>query len=135
MFPGAVAPFGLVQLSPDTSGCPEPSWNTQGDWYVWDHCSGYHYPDNVISGFSHTHVQGTGGIDLGDVLLMPLVQGKNWSWDLGTPPPLAEMQAGFLGDDSGWVFDKGIPGYRSYFSHEKEVAHAGYYSVSGYSRS
>ena len=97
MFPGAVVPFGLVQLSPDTSGGPEPSWNVQGDWYGWDHCSGYHYPDNVIVGFSHTHLQGTGGIDLGDVLLMPLVEGENWSWDPGTPPPLAEMQIEFLG--------------------------------------
>ncbi|MGH9345399.1 MAG: hypothetical protein ACRD19_16755, partial [Terriglobia bacterium] len=71
MFPGAVSPFGLVQLSPDTSGSPEPIWNVQGDWYGWDHCSGYHYPDHVVAGFSHTHVQGTGGTDLGDVLLMP----------------------------------------------------------------
>jgi predicted alpha-1,2-mannosidase len=129
MFPGAVAPFGLVQLSPDTSGGPEPSWNVQGDWYGWDHCSGYHYPDNVIIGFSHTHVQGTGGIDLGDVLLMPIVEGKNWAWNSGAPPPLAEMQAEFLGEDSGWVPDKAVPGYRSYFSHDSEVARPGYYSV------
>ena len=61
MFPGAVAPFGLVQLSPDTSGPPEPKWNEKWDLYRWDHCSGYHYPDNVVVGFSHTHVQGTGG--------------------------------------------------------------------------
>lgn len=129
MFPGAVAPFGLVQLSPDTSGGPEPSWNVQGDWYQWDHCSGYHYPDNVITGFSHTHVQGTGGIDLGDVLLMPLVEGRNWAWDAGTPPPLADMQIDFLGDKSGWVFDNAVPGYRSFFSHDREKAHSGYYSV------
>lgn len=129
MFPGAVAPFGLVQLSPDTSGGPQPSWNIQGDWYVWDHCSGYHYPDNVILGFSHTHVQGTGGIDLGDVLLMPVVGGRNWSWDPGSPPPLAEMQSKFLGPDSGWVFDQQSAGYRSFFSHEREMARAGYYGV------
>jgi predicted alpha-1,2-mannosidase len=129
MFPGAVAPFGLVQLSPDTSGGPEPSWNVQGDWYGWDHCSGYHYPDNVISGFSHTHLQGTGGIDLGDVLLMPLVEGKNWAWNAGDPPPLAEMQEEFLGRDSGWVFDKPNPGYRSFFSHDRESSRPGYYSV------
>jgi predicted alpha-1,2-mannosidase len=128
-FPGAVAPFGLVQLSPDTSGGPEASWNIQGDWYQWDHCSGYHYPDNVISGFTHTHVQGTGGIDLGDVLLMPVVEGKNWSWDAGTPPPLAEMQTEFLGPESGWVFEKAVPGYRSFFSHERETTRAGYYGV------
>ena len=85
MFPGAVAPFGLVQLSPDTSGPPEPKWNARGDWYGWDHCSGYHYPDNVVVGFSHTHVQGTGGVDLGDILVMPIVEGRNWFWDPGLP--------------------------------------------------
>lgn len=127
MFPGAVAPFGLVQLSPDTSGSPEPVWNKQGDWYGWDHCSGYHYPDHVVVGFSHTHVQGTGGVDLGDLLIMPLVEGKNWSWEPGIPPPLAQMQIDALGPDSGWVFDQ--LGYRSIFSHERETARAGYYSV------
>jgi predicted alpha-1,2-mannosidase len=129
MFPGAVAPFGLVQLSPDTSGSPEPVWNKQGDWYGWDHCSGYHYPDHIVVGFSHTHVQGTGGVDLGDLLIMPLVEGKNWSWDPGIPQPLAQMQIDALGPDSGWVFDQSVPGYRSIFSHERETARAGYYSV------
>ena len=129
MFPGAVAPFGLVQLSPDTSGPPEPRWNARGDYYGWEHCSGYHYPDNVVMGFSHTHVQGTGGKDLGDVLLMPIVDGKNWSWDEGIPQDLAEMQILALGLNSGWVFDKPNPGYRSFFSHDREEARAGYYSV------
>ena len=49
-FPGAVAPFGMVQLSPDT----RPN---AGDW---DGCSGYHYSDGLIYGFSHTHLSGTG---------------------------------------------------------------------------
>jgi len=129
MFPGAVAPFGMVQLSPDTAGGPEPKWNIQGDWYGWDHCPGYHYPDNVVLGFSHTHLSGTGGGDLGDVLVMPVVGRRNWSWDQGTPSPLAMMQTGMLGPDSGWVFDKSIPGYRSFFSHDREEARAGYYSV------
>ena len=129
MFPGAVAPFGLVQLSPDSSGPPEPRWNKRGDYYGWEHCSGYHYPDNVVIGFTHTHVQGTGGIDLGDVLLMPLVDGKNWSWDEGIPQDLAELQILQLGLNSGWVFDKPNPGYRSFFSHDKEEARAGYYGV------
>ena len=129
MFPGAVTPFGLVQLSPDTSGPPEPRWNARGDYYGWEHCSGYHYPDNVVAGFSHTHVQGTGGVDLGDVLIMPLVEGKNWAWDAGTPEALAEMQIEALGQNSGWVFDSKTLGYRSFFSHEREMARAGYYSV------
>jgi len=129
MFPGAVAPFGLVQLSPDTSGPPEPRWNERGDYYGWEHCSGYHYPDNVIIGFTHTHVQGTGGKDLGDILLMPLVEGRNWSWEPGIPSALAEMQTLELGENSGWVFDKGVPGYRSFFSHQRENARAGFYSV------
>ena len=60
-FPGAVAPFGMVQLSPDTR--PKA-----GDW---DGCSGYHYSDDLIYGFSHTHLSGTGCDDLCDVLLMP----------------------------------------------------------------
>src|SRR5215472_3578481 len=129
MFPGAVAPFGLVQLSPDTSGPPEPRWNARGDYYGWEHCSGYHYPDNVIAGFSHTHVQGTGGVDLGDLLIMPVVQGRNWSWDPGIPGSFAEMQIEALGQNSGWVFDSSESGYRSFFSHDREEARAGYYSV------
>jgi predicted alpha-1,2-mannosidase len=129
MYAGAVAPFGLVQLSPDTSGPPEPRWNERGDYSGWEHCSGYHYPDNVIGGFSHTHVQGTGGVDLGDFLIMPVVEGRNWFWDPGIPGSLAEMQTQALGQNSGWVFDSAESGYRSYFSHEREKAGAGYYSV------
>lgn len=129
MFPGAVAPFGLVQLSPDTAGGPEPQWNARGDYTNWEHCPGYYYPDNVIIGFSHTHVQGTGGGDLGDILLMPIVEGKNWSWEAGVPQNTALMQVQELGQDSGWVFDQNVPGYRSFFSHEKEKGRAGYYSV------
>ncbi|MDR0510004.1 MAG: GH92 family glycosyl hydrolase [Rikenellaceae bacterium] len=58
-YPGATAPRGAVQLSPDTR---------TGDW---DACSGYHYSDSTIIGFSHTHLSGTGCIDLGDVLIRP----------------------------------------------------------------
>lgn len=129
MFPGAVAPFGLVQLSPDTAGPPEPKWNARGDYYGWDHCPGYHYPDNVVMGFTHTHLQGTGGIDLGDILVMPLVEGKNWAWNVGLPDDLAQMQLDALGPNSGWVFSAEEPGYRSFFSHEREVIRAGYYGV------
>ncbi|MCX6197989.1 MAG: GH92 family glycosyl hydrolase [Bacteroidetes bacterium] len=60
-FPGATVPFGMVQLSPDT--------RLTG----WDGCSGYHYSDKKIYGFSHTHLSGTGCSDYGDVMLMPTV--------------------------------------------------------------
>ncbi len=60
-FPGATTPFGMVQLSPDT----------RTD--TWDGCSGYHYSDKTILGFSHTHLAGTGVGCLGDVLLMPSI--------------------------------------------------------------
>src|SRR5271155_4213559 len=58
-YPGATVPFGMVQLSPDTP--------IEG----WDGCSGYHYSDSAITGFSHTHLSGTGCGCLGDILLMP----------------------------------------------------------------
>jgi predicted alpha-1,2-mannosidase len=66
-FPGATVPFGMVQLSPDTrlSG--------------WDGCSGYHYSDNKIYGFSHTHLSGTGCSDYGDILIMPTIGKAAWS--------------------------------------------------------
>ncbi|NNM85174.1 MAG: glycoside hydrolase family 92 protein [Phycisphaerales bacterium] len=126
-FPGATAPFGLVQLSPDTAGPPEPRWNGNWDVYNWDHCSGYHYPDDTILGFSHTHLQGPGAADLGDLLLMPVVQGANWAWEAHYPGKQHAIQAAALGGDSGWV--AGMPGYASHFSHSTEVAQAGYYGV------
>ena len=58
-YPGATMPFGMIQLSPDT--------RLEG----WDGCSGYHYSDSVIYGFSHTHLSGTGVSDYGDILIMP----------------------------------------------------------------
>ncbi len=95
-FPGATMPFGMVQLSPDTG--------TEG----WDWCSGYHFSDSSIMGFSHTHLSGTGGADYGDILLMPVV--------------------GQLQFDQGTKSDPDA-GYRSRFSHDQEKAHAGYYAV------
>ena len=89
-YPGATVPFGMVQLSPDT--------RIDGSW---DGCSGYHYSDNVIYGFSHTHLNGTGVSDYGDILLMPT-----------------------MGEPS---FDS--KGYSSTFSHSNEKASAGFYSV------
>ena len=60
-FPGACAPFGMIQLSPDTR--PNPT--------DWDGCSGYHYSDSLIYGFSHTHLSGTGCQDWCDILVTP----------------------------------------------------------------
>ncbi len=58
-YPGAAAPFGLMQLSPDT--------RLEG----WDGCSAYHYSDSIVYGFSHTHLSGTGVSDYADLLIMP----------------------------------------------------------------
>ena len=95
-FPGATVPYGMVQLSPDT--------RTLG----WDACSGYHYSDSSIIGFSHTHLSGTGIGDYGDILFMP-----------------------FVGDIKVEAGDEQDPdtGYRSRFQHKNEKALPGYYSV------
>jgi predicted alpha-1,2-mannosidase len=95
-YPGASYPFGMVQLSPDT------------DIKGWDWCSGYHYSDKSIIGFSHTHLSGTGVGDYGDILFMPT------TGVLKTEPGSKENP-----DE----------GYRSRFSHENETASPGYYSV------
>ena len=95
-FPGAARPFGMVQLSPDT-------YNSGWDW-----CSGYHYSDSSIMGFSHTHLSGTGRGDLLDVLIMP------GSGRLHFVPGSRENP-----DE----------GYRSRFDHSQEFASPGYYSV------
>lgn len=106
-FPGACAPFGLVQLSPDTELIPH-SINGVYQKDTYKYCAGYQYDDKTIVGFSHTHFNGTGHSDLGDILIMPTV-GK-----LQLDPGTAE---------------KPETGYRSRFSHEREQAKAGYYSV------
>lgn len=95
-FPGATSPFGMVQLSPDTG--------LEG----WDWCSGYHYSDNSIIGFSHTHLSGTGRSDFMDVMLMPFVGD-------------VKLQAGTK-ENPDWD-------YRSRFSHDEEWASPGYYKV------
>ena len=68
-YPGATAPFGMVQLSPDTR---------MDDW---DGCSGYHITDNHILGFSHTHLSGTGCNDYGDFRFMPITGEKHYKSD------------------------------------------------------
>ncbi|WP_296382120.1 GH92 family glycosyl hydrolase [Winogradskyella sp.] len=92
-YPGATMPFGMMQLSPDT--------RLEG----WDGCSGYHYTDSYIYGFSHTHLSGTGISDYGDVLLMPT---NETNFNNGA---------------------NGEKGYRAHFSHDNEVAEPGYYKV------
>src|SRR3954464_2430697 len=73
-YPGATVPFGMVQLSPDT-------FNDGWDW-----CSGYHYSDSSIMGFSHTHLSGTGASDMLDFLLMPGTGLPRYSRDLDRIP-------------------------------------------------
>lgn len=96
-YPGASAPFGMVQLSPDT--------RLDG----WDGCSGYHYSDSTIYGFSHTHLSGTGVEDYCDILFVPLI---------GT----AESVLKFCGTNK---FER----IASTFRHQNEVASPGYYKV------
>ncbi|RZA22026.1 MAG: glycoside hydrolase family 92 protein, partial [Proteobacteria bacterium] len=60
VFLGANVPFGAVQLGPVNM--------SEG----WDWCSGYHYSDSTVLGFSHTHLSGTGIGDLGDITVMPV---------------------------------------------------------------
>lgn len=97
VFPGATTPFGMVQLSPDNG--------TNG----WDWCSGYHYSDSVISGFSHTHLSGTGIGDLADILFLPTMEEVRLD---------IENQASSVARHN-----------RASFSHDNETAEPGYYSV------
>lgn len=64
VFLGANVPFGLVQVG--------PTQHSRG----WDWCSGYHYSDSIMVGFSHMHLSGTGASDLGDITLLPVVNPK-----------------------------------------------------------
>jgi predicted alpha-1,2-mannosidase len=89
VYPGATVPFGMMQLSPDTR------------LETWDGCSGYHYSDSAILGFSHTHLSGTGCGDLADIRVTPLS---------GKVPSSKDL-------------------YRLAFSHENEKAKPGYYAV------
>ena len=93
-YPGPSLPFGMIQPGPDT--------RLTG----WDGCSGYHYSDSRLYGFSHTHLSGTGIPDYTDILLMPM-----------TGEPLLNNGA------------DGKPGYSSTFSHDEEDARPGFYAV------
>ena len=106
-FPGACAPFGIVQLSPDTDTIPH---NINGTYQkkVYEYCAGYQYHDTTIVGFSHTHFSGTGHSDLGDILIMPT------TGELKLNPGTEEQPES---------------GYRSRFSHDNEKSMPGYYEV------
>src|SRR5246127_4056944 len=99
-FPGATAPFGMVQLSPDTQIRPFKQI------YKW--AAGYRYEDTTILGFSHTHFSGAGHSDLGDFLVQPI------SGDVRLEPGEINVPNS---------------GYRSHFHHETEKAEPGYYAV------
>ena len=95
-FPGPTRPFGMVQIGPDT--------RIEG----WDGCSGYHYSDSIIYGFSHTHLSGTGIGDYCDLLIMPF--------------------SGELTFNNGYN-DNNELCYSSKFDKKNEMAKAGYYEV------
>ena len=97
-FPGAAWPFGQIQLSPDNG--------TQG----WDWCSGYHYSDSVIAGFSHLHLSGTGIGDLADISFLPVTSVVTFKSN--------EKNADF------------VARYAGKYKHADESAEPGYYSVS-----
>ena len=88
-FPGATTPFGMIQTSPVTGAVG------------WRYCSEYVNNDSIIWGFTQTHLNGTGCMDLGDVLVMPVTGERTRAWDA----------------------------YRSHFSKDQESATPGYYSV------
>ena len=108
VFPGASAPFGMVQLSPQTNFevifKEDGSYNSE----TYEYCAGYQYRDSIIIGFAHTNLSGTGHSDLGDFLVMPT------TGDLVLEPLKTK---------------KGGKGFYSTFSHDKEEASPGYYKV------
>ena len=96
VFVGASVPYGAISVGPTNI--------VKG----WDWCSGYHYSDSVLIGFSQQHLSGTGIGDLGDVLVMPYT-GK------------VRTNRGTQEDPTS--------GYGSHYSHSREKARPGYYSV------
>ena len=95
-YPGATVPFGMVQVSPD-NGISS-----------WDWCSGYHYQDSIIAGFSHLHLSGTGIGDLADVLFMPTNKAVDLTFNRTSRDSLP---------------------YKSSYSHANEKSSPGYYQV------
>lgn len=84
-YPGAACPFAMVQPSPVTGSIG------------WQYCAEYLHTDRHLLGFSQTHLSGTGCMDLGDLLLLPLA----------APPPAGQL-AGSLMDKST---ETARPGY------------------------
>jgi len=107
-YPGATAPFGMVQVSPQTNFIP--MFNDDGSYNpeTYAYCAGYQYSDTIIIGFTHTNFSGTGHSDLGDILLMPT------TGDLVLDPLTTTT---------------GDKGFYSVFSHDNESASPGYYKV------
>ena len=95
-YPGATVPFGMVQLSP-VNGISS-----------WDWCSGYHYSDSIVVGFSHLSLSGTGIGDLNDILFMPATKAMDLTLRVRSRDSLA---------------------YKSYYSHANETAAPGYYQL------
>ncbi len=95
-YPGATVPFGMLQVSP-INGISK-----------WDWCSGYHYSDSIVIGFSHLSLSGTGIGDLADIIMMPV----NKKVDLSKTPKSRDS----------------LP-YKSSYSHENEQASPGYYQL------
>jgi predicted alpha-1,2-mannosidase len=96
-FPGAAYPFGQIQLSPDNG--------TQG----WDWCSGYHYSDSILAGFSHLHLSGTGIGDLADISFLPVTKEITF----------------IVGEENGDF----VARYAGQYTHDNELAEPGYYAV------
>ena len=96
-YPGAAYPFGQIQLSPDNG--------TQG----WDWCSGYHYSDSIVAGFSHLHLSGTGIGDLADISFLPVTSEVTFQD--------GEKNADF------------VARYAGKYTHGQETAKPGYYAV------
>lgn len=82
-FPGATVPYGLVQLSPETGN------------FDWSYCSGYRYTDSVIHGFAHTHLNGTGVPDLGDILFFPFTGNADQKFESGFKKSTEHASAGY----------------------------------------
>ncbi|MDB9960963.1 GH92 family glycosyl hydrolase [Oceanihabitans sp.] len=108
VFPGATAPFGMVQLSPQTNF--EVMFHDDGKYNTetYEYCAGYQHRDSTIIGFAHTNFSGTGHSDLGDFLVMPTVG------DLRLDPLKTS---------------EGKKGFYSTFSHDNEDATPGFYKV------